>query len=216
VSPRGRAIGFLLAALVAAVAAGTVAQGYGQRVAEGYGALRPVVVAADALRRGDVIDPELAGTHLELRRVPIRFVPAGALGNPAEAVGLVPDAAVPPGAYLLAEQLRPPRRPAGSRLGRGRRPVEIAVSGAGALLAGGVQPVGRAVDVAVTSEPSDSGEGRTYVAAAGVPLLGLAPEEAASGSEGTALATLGLTRPQALRLIAAQSFARRVTVIPRP
>jgi hypothetical protein len=35
------------------------------------------------------------------------------------------------------------------------------------------------------------------------------------GRGGSAAATLGLTRRQALRLIAAESFARRVTLLPR-
>jgi hypothetical protein len=34
-------------------------------------------------------------------------------------------------------------------------------------------------------------------------------------AEGVAAATLGLTRGQALRLIAAESFARQVTLLPR-
>ena len=66
----------------------------------------------------------------------------------------------------------------------------------------------------VTTEPADGGgAGRTYVAAAGVPLLGLgaSPEGDVAGA---AEATLGLTRRQALRLIAAESFARQVTVMP--
>jgi hypothetical protein len=99
-------------------------------------------------------------------------------------------------------------------LGGGRRPVEIAVSGAGALEALGASPLGSKVDVTVTSEPSGSGDGHTYVAAAAVPLLGLGP--GGEGVEGeTATATLGLTRSQALRLIEAESFARRVTLLPR-
>ena len=66
----------------------------------------------------------------------------------------------------------------------------------------------------MTTEPSGSGSGRTYVAAPAVPLLALGP--GGEGVEGeTATATLGLTRAQALRLIAAESFARRVTLIPR-
>jgi hypothetical protein len=74
--------------------------------------------------------------------------------------------------------------------------------------------VGSKVDVAVTTEPSGPGDGRTYVAAAGVLLLGLGP--GGEGIEGeTATATLGLIRWQALRLIQAESFARRVTLIPR-
>jgi Flp pilus assembly protein CpaB len=127
----------------------------------------------------------------------------------------VPAAAIPSGAYLLAAQLRPPRSEApGPRLAAGRRPVQIAVSGAEALGLGAASPVGSRVDVVVTTEPGDRGIGRTYVAAAGVPLLGLAasPEGEATG---TAAATLGLTRSQALRLIAAESFARQVTVMPR-
>jgi Flp pilus assembly protein CpaB len=213
-SRRGRAIGFLFAALFAAAAAATIANGYGDSVARGYGELRPVLVAADDLEAGKAIGPVVAAEKLEVRRVPLRFAPPDVLADPAEAVGLVPAVTVPSGSYLSAAQLRPPRQAPGPRLGQGRRPVEIAVSGAGALSAFGVQPVGSRVDVVVTSEPSGAGAGRTYVAAPAVPLLGLGPSAEGPGGE-TATATLGLTRAQALRLIAAESFARRVTVIPR-
>jgi Flp pilus assembly protein CpaB len=214
-SRRARAAGFLLAALFAAVASALVADGYGDSVVRGYGELRPVLVASADLRPGEAIDSEVAAESLEVRRVPVRFVPPGALGAAAEAVGLAPVAAIPAGSYLLAAQLRSPRsaQPT-ARLDRGRRPVEIAVSGAGALSALGAQPVGSRVDVVVTTEPTGSGSGRTYVAASAVPLLGLAPSVEAGESD-TATATLGLSRSQALRLIAAESFARRVTVIPR-
>jgi Flp pilus assembly protein CpaB len=214
-SRRARAIGFLLASLFAAAAAATVADGYGDSVVRGYGELRPVLIASTDLRAGKAIDPETAAEGLEVRRVPLRFAPPGVLSAPAEAVGLSPVAVVPAGSYLLAAQLRSPHaaQPA-TRLGNGRRPVEIAVSGAGALTALGAQPVGSSVDVVVTTEPSGSGGGRTYVAAPAVPLLSLAPGDEAGEGE-TAIATLGLTRSQALRLIAAESFARRVTVIPR-
>lgn len=211
-SRRGRALAFGLAALFAAIAAATIADGYGKSVARGYGELRPVLVAGSEISRGQVIDPDLAASGLEVRRVPTRFVPPGALRAPAEAIGLAPTAAVPAGSYLLASQLRAPRADAGNRgLGRGRRPVEIAVSGAEALLVTGADPIGATVDVVVTTEPSGSGAGRTYVAAAAVPLLALGPTSEAGG---TAAATLGLTRAQALRLIAAQSFARRLTILP--
>lgn len=212
-SRRGRAIGFLVGALLAAAAAAAIADGYGRSVVGGYGDLRPVLVASGDLKAGRAIDPTIATEKLEVRRVPIRFAPEAALAAPREALGLAPTAVIPAGSYLLAGQLRPPRLVgSGPRLGRGRRPVEIAVSGAGALAAFGAQPVGARVDVVVTSEPSGSEEGRTYVAAAAVPLLALAPAGAAEPGEATV--TLGLTRSQALRLIAAQSFARRVTVIP--
>ena len=214
-SRRGRAAGFLLGAIVAAVAAGAIADGYGRSVVRGYGELRPVLVATADLRAGREIDPAVAGEMLEVRRVPVRFAPETALAAPPEALGLVPTATIPAGSYLLAGQLRPPQSTAiGPGLGHGRRPVEIAVSGAGALSAFGGQPVGSRVDVIVTSEPSGTGEGRTYVAATAVPLLALAP--AGAGEPGEATVTLGLTRSQALRLIAAESFARRVSVIPGP
>jgi pilus assembly protein CpaB len=214
-SRRTRALGFLLAALVMAAAAAAVANGYGDSVVRGYGELRPVLVASAQLPTGKAIDPEIAAEKLEVRRVPVRFAPPGALAAPAEAIGLAPVAAVPPGSYLLAAQLRSPTgdRPAAA-LASGRRPVEIAVSGAGALAAFGPPPVGSRVDVVVTTEPSGSGDGRTYVAAPAVPLLGLAPSVGGAEAE-TATATLGLTRAQALRLIDAESFARRVTLIPR-
>jgi Flp pilus assembly protein CpaB len=173
-----------------------------------------VVVAATPVPAGKALTPAAAEKKLEVRQVPIRFVPPGALREPAEALGLVPAAAIPSGAYLLAAQLRPPRSDApGPQVGIGRRPVQIAVSGAEALAVGGGSPVGARVDVVVTTEPRDAGPGHTYVAAAGVPLLGLAasPEGEATG---TAEATLALTRPEALRLIAAESFARQVTVMP--
>jgi Flp pilus assembly protein CpaB len=207
----------VVAALLAAVAAAAIADGYGASVARGYGELRAVVVARTDLEAGEAIDPRRAAAGLELRRVPARFVPPGALGNPAEAIGLVPGAAIPAGSYLLASQLRSPR-PAGAGalgLGRGRHPVEISVSGAEALLLAGSRPAGETVDVVVTAEPTGPGPGRTYVAAAAVPLLALGPGEGGIEAEGVAAATLGLTRRQALRLIAAESFARQVTLLPR-
>lgn len=213
-SRRGRAVAFLVAALAAAAAAAIVADGYGERVVAGYGELRPVLVATAELRAGREIDPLVATEKLEVRRVPVRFAPPASLASPQEALGLAPIVPVPAGSYLLASQLRSSQsRHGGVPLAGGRRPVEILVSGAGALSASGAQPVGSRVDVVVTTEPEGSGSGRTYVAAPGVPLLALGP--GAEGGPGEATATLGLTRSQALRLIAAESFARRVTVIPR-
>jgi Flp pilus assembly protein CpaB len=214
-SRRTRSLGFLVAALIAAAAAAAIANGYSQSVVRGYGELRPVVIASGTLAAGRPIGPHLAAERLEVRRVPVRFAPPDALAAPVQAIGLAPAVGLPPGSYLLAAQLRSPhasRSPAA--LEEGRRPVEIAVSGAGALAAAGTPADGSRVDVIITTEPSGSGSGRTYVAAPAVPLLGLGP--GGEGVEGeTAIATLGLTRPQALRLIAAESFARRLTVIPR-
>ncbi len=215
-SRRGRAVAFLLAALLAAGAAAAIADGYGSSVARGYGPLRPVVVLDSSLPAGRRIGPRQAGSALAVRRVPERFVPPGALASPAEALGFVPRAALPAGSYLLAAQLGAPHRHSrrSPALDGGRRPVEIAVSGAGALLATGVPPAGGRVDVVVTGEPSGPGPGRTGVAAAAVPLLGLQPGPEGAEAGATAEATLALTKAQALRLIAAESFARKITLLP--
>ena len=140
-------------------------------------------------------------------------MPPGALASPAEALGLVVRSALQPGTYLSAAQLRPPgpRKPRAS-LGGGRRPVELLVSGAGALRLAGGPRAGAEVDVVVTSEPRGGGPGRTYLAARSVPLLDLRQSPDPAGA-GTAAATLGLTRRQALRLIAAESFARKLTLL---
>jgi len=215
-SRRARALAFLLLALVAAALAAGIADGYGSSVAQGYGPLRSVVIAAHRLDAGKPLLAREISSGLELRRVPSRFVPPGALVAPEDALGLVPVAGISAGAYLLAAQLRPPgsRRSNQPRLGPQRRPVEIAVSGAEALLATGAASRGTKVDVVVTTEPAGSGPGRTYVAVAAVPLLALGPGADGPGPGGSSAATLGLTRDEALRLIAAESFARKLTLLP--
>lgn len=215
-SRRLRAAAFFAFALLAAGAAALLANGYGARVTAEYGPLRPAVVVARGLPPDRPLGPREAVAALELRRVPARFVPPGALSSPVDAVGLAPVAPLTAGSYLLASQLRPPRRraPAAPRLGDRRHPVEISVSGAGALLAGGPVPRKATVDVVVTTEPTGGGPGRTYVAAAAVPLLALGPGAEEPGPGAVAAATLGLTRSQALRLIAAESFARKLTLLP--
>jgi Flp pilus assembly protein CpaB len=213
-SRRGRALGFLALALLAAAGAAAIADGYGAGAVRGYGSLRPVVVLEARIAAGRRIGPGEIGSALAVRRVPARFTPPGALVAPEEALGLVARAPLPAGSYLLGAQLGVARkgRAGTGRLGGGRRPVEIAVSGADALLA--VGPAPSRVDVVVTSEPVGAGPGRTYVAAPGVPLLALRPGVEEPGLTATAAATLGLTKRQALRLIAAESFARKVTLLP--
>jgi Flp pilus assembly protein CpaB len=216
VSRRARAIAFLLLALLSAALAAGIANGYGARVAEGYGPLRSVVVAARSLRAGAILGPADLATALTLRRVPASFVPPTALDVATDALGLAPAAPIPAGSYLLAAQLRPPhsgRRP-GAALGPSRHPVEITVTGAEALFATGAAPHGSRVDVVVSTEPSGPGPGRTYVAASGVPLLSLGPGADGPGPGGASAATLGLTKAEALRLIAAESYARKLTLLP--
>ena len=81
----------------------------------------------------------------------------------------------------------------------------------------------RCVSRVVTSEPGPGGgAGRTYVAARGVALIELrpaersAPDDVLAGPAADAwVATLALSRAQALRLIHAESFVRSVRLIGR-
>jgi Flp pilus assembly protein CpaB len=215
VSRRARALGFLAAAVVCGLLAAMVAAGYRSSVEAGYGELRPVVVAATELREGVPLGPAEVRSALTVRRVPARFAPATALRRPSDALGQAPSAPIPAGAYVLAEQLEVPRpEPAAAPgLGAGKRPVEVSVSGAGALLLGGGSPEGARVDV-VVSRPSGLGErARTYIAARGVRLLAL---EGPGGPGEGWTATLALTSPEALELISADSSGRQIRLLPDP
>ena len=218
-SRRVRAAGFAAAATVCAVLAAASAGSPGGE-ATALGRLRDVVIATEELAARQVISRKRIGAVLELRRIPEQFVAPDALTNPAQALGRKPVVAIPAGAYLVGSQLIAPRPPSSSstdELEPGHRPVEITVSAAGPLIA---QPRER-VDVIVTGEPTTGGgSGRTFVAAAGVRLLALqpagsadSPTTAIDGAVELSIATLSLTRAQAMRLIHAQSFAREVRLI---
>ena len=214
-----RAIGFAIAAAVCAgLAAGAVGGAPGDPT-DAYGELRDVLVTIRPLPARRPIGKAALATAVEVRRIPDRFVPPGALSVPAQIAGRSPSATVPPGTYVLASAFDPPdgaaRRPA--PIDRAHQPVEIGVSAAGALA---TASAGRLVDVVVTTEPGPGGgPGRTYVAASAVGLLGLrSGGDPASGGvlgagEGAWTATLALTHRQALRVIQAESFARSVRVI---
>ncbi len=208
-SRRRRAALMLLAAVGAGLLAVSLVGGYSSSVAESYGELRPVVVLTRSLPAGQRISPKVATGSLEVRRVPVRFAPAGALGGPGQAVGLETVAGLPAGSYLTDTGLRAPGsdRPKRPPVARGRHPVELSVAGAGAVNGGG------RVDVLVTSE-GERGEGRTRVAARRVPLIEIGPSGQSEAGPGLTRVTLALTRRQAIRLIDAESFARRITVLP--
>jgi hypothetical protein len=187
---------------------------------QGLGELQSVVVARVPLAARQPLSRARIGDELEIRRIPATFVAPDALSNPAQALDRRPAAAIPAGGYLVASQLLAPRTNESDEqeVGAGRSPVEITVSAAGPLIGS----PRRIVDVVVTGEPTmGAGGGRTYVAAQAVKLLDLRPaggeaEVAAPPSAGAgelSVATLALTRAQALQLIHAQSFAREVRLI---
>jgi Flp pilus assembly protein CpaB len=221
-SRRGRAIGFASAAAICAGLAAGAGGGAAADPQASYGELRDVVAATQTIPAGRALGRDAVAEALVVRRVPESFLPPDALSSPAEALGRRPVTDIPAGGYLLASQFRAPAqdtRATPPALRGGRTPVEIGVQGA-APLAGAR---GRRVDVVVTTESGPTGgAGRTFVAARRVVLLDLragtadptgAPVPSASGD--TWIATLALSRVQALRLIHAQSFAREVRLIGR-
>ena len=214
-SRRTRAVAFLLAAILCALLAAAVAGRYRSRVEAQYGALRPVLVAADELPAGQAIGPEQAHSALVVRRVPESFVPPGALIRVTDAVGRSPGATIPAGSYVLGAQLAlpQPKSPRAPGVGEGLRPVEIPVAGAEALLVGGGSPEGSRVDVVVSQQSGLGRTGRAYIAASGVRVLAL--KQPGEPGEGWS-ATLALTEQQALALIGAQSATREIRLLPRP
>jgi Flp pilus assembly protein CpaB len=215
VSRRARALAFLAAALVCALLAAAIAGKYRARVDARYGPLRPAVVALSELPAGQSIGPQQAEAALAIRRVPSSFVPPGALSQPAEALGRAPGATIPAGSYVLAAQLAvpSPETPRTPGVGEGRRPVQVPVVGAEALLVGGASPEGERVDVVVSQQAGLGRSARTYVAATAVRLLALqSPGEPGEGWS----ATLALGEQQALDLIGAQSAGREIRLLPRP
>jgi Flp pilus assembly protein CpaB len=215
VSRRARALAFLGAALACAILAATLAGRYRSSVAAQYGALRPVLVATAELPAGQPIGPAETRGALEVRRVPAAFAPPGALSHPRDALGQAPAAPIPEGSYVIGAQLAVPatEAPSAPGVGRGRQPVQVAVTGAEALLVGGASPEGSRVDVVVSQQGGLGQRGRTYVAASGARVLALA--QPGGPGEGWS-ATLALTRDEALDLIGAETAARQIRLLPLP
>lgn len=190
----------------------SLVRGYSSSVVESYGTMRPVIVVTRAISSGRTITSKLASSAFDRRQVPVRFAPAGAVPDPADAVGFETAGELFVGSYLTANLLKTPRTDRGRSVhpGPGRHAVEIAVSGAGALAG----TSGR-VDVLVTSEPRAAGSGRTYVAARGVRLIAISRTGESDAGSGLTQVTLALTRRQAIALVEAESFARKITVLPR-
>jgi Flp pilus assembly protein CpaB len=220
VTRRARAASFAALATVCAAGSAAVASSYRDGVEGQLGPLRPVVSVAKALPAGRPIAKDQARQALELREIPERFAPVDALASPADAVGRRPAAPLPAGSYLLASQFRAPGARPGevpaAGLGGDLRAVEIEVAGADALAAGGAAS-GARVDVVVAREPTATRPGGVEVAAAGVRLLALDQAESTdpASSAPVWIATLAVTRSEALELIAAENFAREVRLIPR-
>ncbi len=214
-SPRARAALFASGALVCAGLSAALAGSATARRA-GLGDLRPVVVVSASLERGAVLGRKEVEQALDERRVPADFAPPDALTVTREALGRRLAIALPPGSYVTAAALAEGAVRERDRSGapRGTTPVEIAVTGAGALEASRVGP-GARVDVVVSGASGPGPQaGRTYVAAESVPLLSLRKAPAETGLAADRwIATLALRRDQALTLIRAEGTARSIRLL---
>lgn len=206
-----RALATAALAAVAGVAGVTLAGEYSDSASRQYGALRPVVVMTESLSAGTILAPERVGRSVEVRRIPVRFAPAGAFVTPGQVAGLRTRVDLVPGSYLTAAMVGPPEirkgREAGPR--RGIFPVEVSVHGAGAL-----PGRGRRVDVLVSRPDAIGGDPGTRVAARSAVLLDLAPQTEVGAEPGTGRVTLGLSRRAAIGLVDAEAAGRRITLIP--
>lgn len=216
-SPRARAALFAAGALVCAGTSAALAGRAADPARHGLGKLRAVVVTSTALERGTVVERRHLKSALAERRVPTGFAPPDALGATGEALGRRLAISLPPGSYMTAGALAAAgRRRPSTGPPRGTTPVEVTVTGAGALEATRAGP-GTLVDVVVSGDPGPGpGTGRTRVAAERVALLDLreAPDETGLSSDRW-VATLALRRDQALRLIRAEAAAGAIRLLAR-
>jgi pilus assembly protein CpaB len=188
---------------------------YAGEVEAQVGSPVPVLVASRDIPRGRLLTPAGAAASLAERRVPLRFVPPGALRSRADAVGLQTVSRLAAGDYVGERQLQPPRRERERvRWSGDARLVEVAIAGA-RTLAGVLRP-GSIVDVLITTDRGRAPH--TFLAVQRVPVVGFdAGAGATLGGEGAAdgRVTLRATLRQAALLTAADNFAREVRVVPR-
>ena len=198
-------------AVVAGLAGVAVAGNYSDSASKRFGPLRPVVVMTEQLPSGTVLDPDRVRRSVGVRRIPVRFAPAGSFVARSEVIGLRARIDLTPGSYLTAPMVGPPESGSGRRAGppEGVVPVEVSVHGAGAL-----PGRGRRVDVLVSVPDSTGGDPDTSVAARSALLLELAPVAEVGAEPGTGRVTLGLGRRAAIRLVDAEAAGRRITLIP--
>lgn len=198
-----------LALLLGGLAASDVSRRE-RAIARELGPQMPVMVSAGDLKAGAL----LGAGDLAVRRVPSRYVPAGAYATAEDLQGRRVAVAVPPGTDLVPALLAGEEDASAPRLRPGERAADIVAVGSATLVRAG----GR-VDVAITSEGADGRPGRTVLALRDAEVLSARPaSQATSGdSAGTARVAVSLrvTLAQALALAEAQSFARELRVLPR-
>lgn len=163
--PRASRVLMIVAVLVAAGAT-FVLRGHLRRLeaqAASAGPGQPLVVAAENLDRGTVLEPAM----LTSRPVPIRYRPPGALAQPTEAVGRALATEVVAGEPVTDVRLSPPGGPVASLVPPGLRGVAVI-----APMPRGTLSPGDRVDVLATY---GSGQPHTETVATAVEVLLVLP-----------------------------------------
>jgi pilus assembly protein CpaB len=213
---RRRAAALLGLAVALGVLAASDVAGREAALRRRLGPAVPVVVAARPLAAGE----RIARAALALRLVPARYAPAGALADPADAVGRHAAVAVPAGADLEPGLLAVPGAgasdPPGPALRRGERSLELLAVAAPEDVVAGAR-----VDVLVTYDGRDGAPGATRLALRGADVLSVRPAPAAEGAQaGSGLprvrAALRVSVRQAVALTAAAATAAEVRLLARP
>lgn len=205
---RRRAVVLSGLALVLGILAASEVGGREAALRKTIGPVVPVVVA-----RADVP----AGTRLTLpalaiRHVPARYAPPSGYSSARAVRGLRAAVTIPAGTDLIPPLLDDGSADSpGVQLRPGERIAEVVANGSADLVAAGSH-----VDVLVTTENAD-GRGHTRLALQDAEVV--SSSSASSGGEGTGprvAVSLRVTLRQAVRLAAAQNFAREIRVLPRP
>jgi pilus assembly protein CpaB len=199
-----------LALVLGALAASDVA-GREAALRRQIGRSADVVVTRRAIEAG----ARITAADLAVRRVPVRWAPAGAFAEPAQVEGLQATVALPAGTDLepavvgdLQAGGAAPGVAAGAPVRRGERVARITATGPAEAIGPGVR-----VDVVVTRDAGAASAGRAVLAMEDVEVLAVAPEP--GGQDAKMTLDLRVSLRQAVDLAAADAFARDVRVLPR-
>jgi pilus assembly protein CpaB len=213
VSRRRRALALAGLALVLGGLAAFNVAGREAALERRVGGLVDVVVAHEPIRAGQRV-PERA---LAIRRVPARFAPRGASGDPQQFAGQRARVPIVAGTDLSAAMVGgDDARSAGPPVGRGERVAQVVALAAPQLVVAGSH-----VDVLVTPEPRADRPGESLLALEDVEVLAatvLSGDDAPGGKAAPGprvAATLRVTLRQAVYLAAVQDFARELRLLPR-
>lgn len=209
---RRRAAALLGLALLLGVLAASDVAGREAALRRQLGPAVPVVIVRAPIRAGE----RLARDALAVRRVPARYVPAGAIADPREVVGRRAAVAIAPGADLDPALLVVPGEEPGAAPGPTLRSGERALDLVAVATPDAVPP-GTRVDVVVTYEARGARPGPTRVALESAEILSARPASPSAEADlPRVLATLRVSRAQAVGLAAAVAAARQVRLLPRP